>query len=615
MDALHPTIRAMMASAPRGRLELSGIGRWSRSLRKATGADAVLLVLPAEHRSGWTVLFECEPDQDFSGEWLGALRSLGVDLDLPLTARRLTPGDDLLRAARPEFAHTLARERSAIVVPITVKGGRGGWAVAAGAESRHQRRFEAAVSAVGNDIASALAHQEAREDTLRSLMRALPVPAFIVGADREVRISSAAAGDLFGFSEGRTSLGAIQESTGLAFAALVEAASVGGTRVSSEFEASRGPLRIDAAGLPDPEVRDVPGPVLVTAANLSERRRVARQQNEFLSTVGHELRTPLTSLRTSLELLATTGDLDADERSRMTSMALRNCERLDRLIGELLDTAQQRMGRILLEREQITLAGALAATVEDVSHTAVRTGRSVDVELDPASRAWVDPVRIVEIVEALFANALKFTPQGGRIEVRLRSQVETPSPAARELLDAVNLPSTGCLLVVEDDGVGMDDTTRSRAFEPFYQDGDPLGDRPTGAGLGLAIVRALTEAHAGQVRLESAPGEGTRISVWLPADEPAATMLGQLNGFEAAAVKAQRDGNGVALELVSSGTEPTAEEVGAMDLPAGIRARLLRVPPEWGATTAFQRRVGNDGESIGTSLARLLEECAAAIDS
>jgi hypothetical protein len=90
----------MMASAPRGRLDLPGIGRWCRSLRKATGSGALLIVLPAETRSGWTVLFDCEPEKQFDGEWLGALRPLGVDLDQPMTARRLVPGDDLRQRIR-----------------------------------------------------------------------------------------------------------------------------------------------------------------------------------------------------------------------------------------------------------------------------------------------------------------------------------------------------------------------------------------------------------------------------------------------------------------------------------------------------------------------------------
>jgi signal transduction histidine kinase len=593
MDALHPTIRAMMASAPRGRLDLCGVGRWCRSLRRATGSEAVLIVLPAETRAGWNVLFECAAEREFDGEWLGALRPLGVDLDQPMTARRLVPGDDLLRPSLLEFAHTAARSLPAVVVPLAVGGGQSGWAIAAGAESRHQRRFEAAVSAVGGDIASALGLQDSREQMLRMMMRALPLAAFVVGGDREVRISSAAAGDLFGLAEGRSSLGALQESTGLALAALVEAASRGGARVSSEVEGPRGPLRIDAAGLPDSESAEVCGPVLVAVADLSERRKVARQQNEFLSTVGHELRTPLTSMRTSL----------------------RNCERLDHLIGELLDTARQRMGSILLERERTVIAQALAAAIEDTTRTALRTGRALDVELDPEAAAWVDPVRVVELAEALFANALKFTPHGGHIEVSLRRGVDHPVSSAHDLLGVAGLEPRGCQLIVEDDGVGMDDTTRSRAFEPFYQDGDPLGDRPSGAGLGLAIVRALAEAHGGQVRLESAEGEGTRISVWLPTDEATATALGQLTAVETGAVQAQKDGHGLALELVRPGTEPVDGELGGVDLPVGVRARLLRVSPEWEATHALVRRIGNDGESIGTSLARLLQECATTINS
>jgi len=611
MDTLHPTIRAMLASAPRGRLELSGIGRWSRSLRSATGAHAVLLVLPAENVTGWTVLYECAQELDFDGEWLGALRPLGVDLDLPLTARRLVPGDDLLRPHQREFAHQSGKERRAIIVPLVIGGGQSGWAVAAGAESRHQRRFEAAVSAVSGDIASALAHQDAREHMLRALMRALPLAVFVVGADRELRVSSAVARDLFDLDEARTTLGALQENTGLALAALVEAASRGGTRVSSELEGPRGPLRIDAVGLPDPEARDAAGPVLVAVTDLSDRRRVARQQNEFLSTVGHELRTPLTSMRTSLDLLATTPDMTPAERERLTSTALRNCRRLDHLISDLLDTARQRTGEILLEREAIAIAPVLANALEDASHTAARTRRSLDIGLGTGVTGFVDPVRMVEIAEALLANALKFTPQGGRIEVRLRGAVEHPSRATRELLEGVGLNSGGCEFSVEDDGVGMDDTTRSRAFEPFYQDGDPLGDRPTGAGLGLAIVRAMTEAHGGRVRLETAAGEGTRIAVWLPGDSESADVLAQLDQLESAAIREQKQGGGVALELVSSGAEPAENELGAVELPAGIRARLLSAGPDWEATHALVRRIGNDGESIGTSLARILQECAA----
>lgn len=612
MDALHPTIRAMLASAPRGRLELSGIGRWSHNLRGTTGAEALLLVLPAEMRAGWTVLYACEPGAGFDGEWLGALRPLGVDLDQPLTARRLVPGDDLLRAETTEFVHVSGTDRPVLVVPMMVGAGQTGWAVAAGAESRHHRRFEAAVSAVAGDITAALAHQVVREDMLRAVLRGLPEIAFVVGADRTIRGATAAAGDRFGLGDGRPSLGALQEATGLALAPLVEAASVGGARVSSELEGPHGPLRVSACGLPDAEVRDVRGPVLVAVADLSERRRVARQQNEFLSTIGHELRTPLTSLRSSLELLVTSDAGDAQESTRLAAMALRNCERLDRLIAELLDTAHQRLGRILLEREEAVVAGALAATLEDTSHTAARTGRELDVRLDPRARAFVDPVRLVEICEALVANALKFTPQGGRIEVCVRGGVENPVAAARELLDAAGQIPFGCELSVEDDGVGMDDTTRSRAFEPFYQDGDPLGDRPAGTGLGLAIVRALVEAHGGVVRLESAEGEGTRIAVWLPQNSEAARLLGQMVALERAAAAAQKQGHGVALELVRGGGEPAADELAAVELPEGLRARLLRVSPEWMAAEPLSRRIGNDGESIGTSLARLLVDSTAA---
>jgi len=612
MDVLHPTIRAMMASAPSGRLELSGLGRWCGSLRTTTDASAVLLVLPAPDGSGWMVLYETAVESSFDGEWLGALRPLGVDLDQAIAVRRLVPGDDLLRGSGREFAHLTGAGQAGIVVPLVTGSGPSGWAIAASAPSRHQRRFEAAVSTVMSDISSALRIQQSREQMLRTLLRALPHAAFVVGADHEVRVSSAAAGDLFGLKDGRTSLGALQESTGLALADLVTAAMIGGARVSSELEGPNGPLRIDAAGLPEPGSTDTPGPVLVTVTDLSERRRVARQQNEFLSTVGHELRTPMTSLRTSLELLARTGDLSGAEHERLSSMALRNCERLDHLIAELLDTASQRMGKIHLEREVMVLDTVLASAIEDASRTARRTGRDFDVEIDRQARAFIDPVRMVEIAEALIANAFKFTPQGGRIEVRLRAGASYPVPASRELLEGCELSTKGIELSVEDDGMGMDDTTRSRAFEPFYQDGDPLGDRPTGAGLGLAIVRALTEAHGGQVRLESAPGEGTRIAVWLPADKDSAELLAQLARLEAAATSALRQGMGVALELVSSGTEPSSETLSSVDFPAAVTARLLRVAPEWAATHPLVRRIGNDGESTGTSLARLLRECAAA---
>jgi signal transduction histidine kinase len=611
MDVLHPTIRAMLASAPRGRLDLGSIGRWARSLRSATGADAVLLVLPAEFEHGWSILYESGA-ADFDGTWLAVLRPLGVDLDLPLKLRRLVPGDDLLRRVHPAFSHPAIPAHDSILVPVDAGGGRTGWAVAAGASSRHQRRFEAAVSAVGGDVAAALAQQESREEMLAALLRALPAAAFVVGGDGEVRIATAAATDLLGLRTARSDLGAIQESTGLALTDLVASASRGGTRLSAELEGPFGPLRIEAAGLPEPSSsHDAWGPVLVTITDLSERRRVARQQNEFLSTVGHELRTPMTSLRSALELLERTEDATADERERLTAMAVRNCERLDRLIAKLLDTARQRMGQMLLEREKLLLAPVLVATLEDCAHTARRTSRRLDLRVDPSVRAWVDPVRLVEMVEALFANALEFTPANGSIEFRLRGDVDHPSSVARDLLEAAGLSATGCEVAIEDDGSGMDDVTRSRAFEPFYQDGDPLGDRPTGVGLGLAIVRALTEAHDGQVRLESERGEGTRIRVWLPGEEASAAVLRRLRELEGAAVRALKQGERLALQLVRPGARPTGEPLRTMPLAGGYQASLRVVAEEWRPDSPLSSRIGNDGEPIGTSLARLWAQCVA----
>jgi len=233
-------------------------------------------------------------------------------------------------------------------------------------------------------------------------------------------------------------------------------------------------------------------------AEQNERlRELDRMKDDFVASVSHELRTPLTSIRGYLELVREDGGLD-EEQDRMLGIVDRNADRLLGLVTDLLFIAEVDAGKLKLERHRVQLGDVAGESVEAASpHARVA---EIELNLDADDHLVVDGdrARLAQVFDNLISNAIKFTPAGGRIDVR------------------VFRSDAAAVVEVSDTGSGIPEDEREHLFERFFRTSGAIRAAVQGTGLGLAIVVAIAASHGGTVRCESAEGGGAKFLVSLP---------------------------------------------------------------------------------------------------
>lgn len=240
---------------------------------------------------------------------------------------------------------------------------------------------------------------------------------------------------------------------------------------------------------------------------------VARLKSEFVAVASHELRTPLSIIRGYHELLALErmGPLTSPQREALTAIE-RSLVALDRIAENATRVAQIEGARLELRVAEHDLDGLLRRATDQVRREA--KGRAVDIAsaTDGSGRSvWVDGTRLTEAIANLVRNGVRFTPDGGRVEVRARWDGEV------------------LMLEVEDTGVGIPEEERNALFERPYLIRDSMNHHSSGSlefnsgglGLGLAIARGIVELHGGSIEVWSEVGRGTRFRIRLPQDNVA----------------------------------------------------------------------------------------------
>jgi PAS domain S-box-containing protein len=230
-----------------------------------------------------------------------------------------------------------------------------------------------------------------------------------------------------------------------------------------------------------------------------EAEEANRLKDEFLATVSHELRTPLNSMLGWARLLRS-GRLDDEAFGRAVETIERNAKSQAQLIEDLLDVSRIITGKIRINPRPVDLVPVAGAAVDSIRPAAAAKGIRVEAELDPgAGPVLGDPERLQQVVWNLVSNAVKFTPQGGDLRVRLAS-----SGAHAEI-------------TVSDTGPGIAPEFLPYVFDRFRQADSSTTRTHGGLGLGLAITRHLVELHGGGIRVENhADGPGATFTVTLP---------------------------------------------------------------------------------------------------
>jgi PAS domain S-box-containing protein len=255
------------------------------------------------------------------------------------------------------------------------------------------------------------------------------------------------------------------------------------------------PVRIDA------EIVGLGAVVTETTERKRQEQRLRdadRRKDEFLAMLAHELRNPLGAISNATAVLGRFQTPDPQLAS-VRGMLERQVRQLGRLVDDLLDVARIAQDKLVLRRTRMELADAVRQAVEANGGGADARGHRLDVRL-PSRRMTVDadPARLAQVVSNLLHNAVKYTPEGGRIEVTL----------AAEGAEAV--------VTVRDDGPGIAPELLGRVFDLFAQGDRGAGPADGGLGIGLTLVRRLVEMHGGRVEAESSPGHGATFRVRLP---------------------------------------------------------------------------------------------------
>lgn len=239
--------------------------------------------------------------------------------------------------------------------------------------------------------------------------------------------------------------------------------------------------------------------------DITERKQLQRIKNDFVSIVSHELRTPITSINGSLGAISagTVGEL-SDIALKMVTIAQRNCERLIRLINDLLDIQKMEAGKYEIHPERIDMVELLGNAIEINNGFAEEHNVSLEL-VTPDAPCWVqaDADRILQVVTNLLSNASKFSPPGST--VTLRADV-------REAVVRVE---------VIDQGHGIPKNAQGQIFQKFMQADSSTKRTKGGTGLGLSISKRIIELHEGQIGFESEEEKGTTFYFELPCFTPA----------------------------------------------------------------------------------------------
>ncbi len=383
--------------------------------------------------------------------------------------------------------------------------------------------------------AEARRRAEAEHTDLLGTLETVPAALMIFNTDGSVRLRNRAATDAFGIEPQNPDL---RKNYWASFKRIAK----DGSAIPPDQWISARALRGEAVINQELEIRHPDGrvfPILASGApllnelghvagavvafqDISRLREVDRMKDEFVSVVSHELRTPLTSIRGSVQLVLDEPESVPDaEHRQLLQIALNNCERLVRIINDILDVAKIESGNVTLHKKPVNVADIVRQSIQVVEGPARAADVTIEAKLPARLRpVMVDPDRMVQALVNLLSNAVKFAPPGSTVSVTALGSENTVT------------------LAVSDEGEGIAPENLSRLFQKFQQVDSSSSRRKGGTGLGLAITKALVEQHGGRIFVDSDVRKGTRFSFTLPtatAEEAGAVSL--------APVAANQDGS------------------------------------------------------------------------
>ncbi|EXX87268.1 histidine kinase, partial [Paenibacillus darwinianus] len=240
------------------------------------------------------------------------------------------------------------------------------------------------------------------------------------------------------------------------------------------------------------------GGVLLVLQDVSAIRRLERMRSEFVANVSHELKTPIAAVKGFAETLLGGAVNDPDTAKAFLQIIYDESERLNRLIGNILELSKVESRRVPLQFSPVELSSFTEKTLELLASEASRKGILLDAAVEPGLYAEADEDRLRQIMMNLLSNGINYTPEGGRVTVK------------------VDGDDDHIRIRISDTGIGIPKKDLPRIFERFYRVDKARSRSSGGTGLGLSIVKHLVELHKGTIAVDSTVGAGSTFTIELP---------------------------------------------------------------------------------------------------
>jgi two-component system, OmpR family, phosphate regulon sensor histidine kinase PhoR len=357
-------------------------------------------------------------------------------------------------------------------------------------------------------------------DSFADVVEAVPEPLMVI-RDGRIAFANAAARETFRLSADNPPLvTAIRQPDVLA---IVEHCQGGGEAGEATFELNERAMRAFSRPLK-------PGEAVLVVQDETAARRSERMRADFLANASHELRTPLASLAGFIETLRGHAKDDPAARDRFLEIMAAQADRMGRLIDDLMSLSRIELTEHVPPQGLADLSQVAADVADALDPIAGRLGVVVAVGAGEAAMVQGDRDQLVQVVQNLVDNALKYSPARASVTVEVAADISEDEALAQRDPEAVRMSlltpehNPGARYVslrVTDVGPGMVREHLPRLTERFYRTpGQKSGER-LGTGLGLAIVKHIVNRHRGGLSVESAPGRGASFVVYLPAAAPA----------------------------------------------------------------------------------------------
>ncbi len=348
------------------------------------------------------------------------------------------------------------------------------------------------------------------EEQYRDLYEEAPIAYFSVGADGRIRQANRGAVELLGYSLdkliGQPVLDLYTDTpNGKAKAQEVfQRFSTGKEVHNEELEMHRADGSKAWVSLSVRPIYDREGQVVASRsmiADITEYKKLDQLKDEFLGLVSHELRSPLTVITGAVNTALTEADhLSPEETHQLLKDAASEAESLSHLLGNLMELSRVQADRLFLYPEAVSIRKVIQNTIDDVKR---QSSEHKFITAIPRTlpTVYADQLRLERILRNLLENAVKYSPQGGRIRVSVK-------PEDKHLV-----------IGVSDRGIGISLSDQAKLFEPFQRLEEARPDGAGGAGLGLLVCRRLVEAHGGKIWVESEPGKGSTFFFTVPLSQ------------------------------------------------------------------------------------------------